>query len=568
MFRKFAFLIVAVLVVGALVVPSITSGQQELPVPREETIFLEDTQLYTVFDSFNNRIPNGVQGAAGFNQVAQEGLWQINVASGEIESWLGKTWEYNEDYTELTLYLVEEAYWNDGEPFTADDVVYTLLTVRDVTELSGGEGLREFVEDVEAVDEYTVKITLTKPAPRFHYTFTGLTGQFWIWPEHVWSKEDPTTFKNNPPVTTAVWKFKEAIPDLRLFIWERDDNYWNKDEKFPEAKYLIYRNSPESPDVNYAELVNNTIDHAHRIQYPQMEQAQQENPNILLAPYDDPCPRGMWFNTAKYPLSLKEVRWALSYLQNRPKIAEFIWSPESIPAEWPWSTWPFMQQYVFDDVIEKYKLEYDPAKAEEILDELGFTKGDDGIRVDGEGNKMSYTIITPSAVGFAEYQIAQDLAEEAAKVGIELTVKHMVGSTMWDALDNGEFDITSHWHCGAWIDALQLYEGYTCDRTMPGEHASPVNFISFCNPELDEQVEILKTNSPTSEEAQAAYKKALEIWMEELPAMPSVQTIYVMNWNTTYWEGWPVEDNYYVQPFTWWSSFINVPFALTSTAEE
>lgn len=566
--RFFAVLLVVVLctMVGTATVPA--TGQEQLPVPREETIFLEDRpNIFVAFDSFNTRIPNGNDFANGYVQVGQEYLFLGNAATGEYEPWLGKSWEYNEDYTELTIFLQEAAHWNDGTPFTADDVVFTILTVRDNTALGGGEVLREFVAEAEAVDAHTVKLTFTKPAPRFHYELLAMVGGFEIWPKHIWENQDPTTFKNNPPITTAVWKLREVLPDLRMFVWERDDNYWAKDIRFPEAKYIVYREAPASPDVDYAEFVANQIDHAHWIQYPQMVQAMEENPKIQIAPYPDPCPRGMWFNTQRYPLSLPEVRWALSYALDREKIAKFIWQPETEVALWPWSSWPLLDRFRFDDVMEEYKIEFDPAKAEALLDGLGFAKGDDGIRVDGEGNRMAYTIITPLPVGEYEYQIAQELAEGAANIGIEMTVKHLPQSAFDEATRTGDFDVTSHWLCWAPLDALQLYQPYTSDQPMPGESASPPNWIGLEDAEFDDAVARLKVINPDDPAAEAIYKDAFRAWMRLMPVLPVVQTVFVMPWNTTYWEGWPVEGNWYTLPFTWWPTFAKVPFALKSTQQ-
>ncbi|MEZ4730987.1 MAG: hypothetical protein R3E79_28030 [Caldilineaceae bacterium] len=66
-----------------------------------------------------------------------------------------------------------------------------------------------------------------------------------------------------------------------------------------------------------------------------------------------------------------------------------------------------------------------------------------------------------------EYQIAQDLAEEAAKVGIELTVQAVTGPVFDESTQTGNFDITSHWLCGAFIDAINLYQPYQSKNSAP-----------------------------------------------------------------------------------------------------
>ena len=556
----------------AIASPRNAVAQGSLPVPRDQTIFLEDTAQYAVFDSFNTMIPNGNEFANGFIQIGNEYLFLANFATGKTEPWLAKSFEYNKDYTELTVHLRDDVHWQDAQPFTADDVVFSIKMIMSSPKLGSNTLLTEFVKDATAPDKATVKIALTKPAPRFHYNLAAdVSSPITIYPKHIWEGKDPTTFKNNPPVTTAVWKLKQVITDLKMFIWERDDNYWDKAERFPEAKYIVYRQAPSSSDTDYQDFISNTIDHAHNLaDYSQFEQSQKANPAIVGGPFQDPCPRGMWINTQKYPLSKVEVRWALSYLVNREKIGNVIWSPPTTPADHPWSDWATLANFLDKDVVAANKIEYDPAKATKILDGLGFKPGADGIRVDDKGNKLSFTVITPADVGKGEYQIAQDLADEAKQVGIELIPKHLDGSPFDDAINSGNFDMTSHWLCGAWHDALELYQDYTSDRPIPsgGQRLpSPNNYIGLKDPKLDAAVKILKTVGPDTSEAKAAYKDALDAWMKDMPAIPVIQTIYFMPWNQTYWTGWPVDKNMYTIPFTWWATFSKVPFALKKAAK-
>lgn len=533
----------------------------ELPVPRNETIYLEDTGTFRIFDSFNNLIPNGNDFANGYIQIGTEYFFYANFATGEIQPWLATEYSYNDDFTQFTLKLRDDVKWNDGEPFSADDLVFTVEMLMGNTALARGATLQEFVKSVSAPDATTVVFELTKAAPRFHYNFFGQVDAITALPKHIWEGQDPLTFKNDPPVTTSVWKLKQTLPDLRMFVWERDENYWGKDENFPQAKYIVFRTAPPK-DADYQDLVNNVIDHAHRLEWQQVEQAVQANPVVTYGPFQDPCPRGIWINAGKYPLSKPEVRWALSYLVNRDKIATVIWQPPTVPADHPWSDWELLKQYLDPAVLEEYKIEYAPDKAAQILDDLGFMPGGDGIRVDDQGNRLAFNIITPAEVGVGEYQIALDLSEEAAKVGIELTVQAVTGPVFDESTQTGNFDITSHWLCGnGFMDPIGLYQPYQSKNSAPiGERATAGNWIRLEDADLDAAVTKLEQLSPDSPEAAAAYSEALAAWMKAMPAIPVVQTIYVMPWNQTYWKNWPTEENMYTVPFTWWGLFYPVTF--------
>src|SRR5579859_1235305 len=110
-------------------VPQNASAQGELPVPRNQTIFLEDTSQFLVFDSFNPYSVGGNEFANGFEQLGIEYLFVNNYATGKLEPWLAKSYQYNSDFTSVTVNLQENAKWSDGQPFTADDVVFTVQMI-------------------------------------------------------------------------------------------------------------------------------------------------------------------------------------------------------------------------------------------------------------------------------------------------------------------------------------------------------------------------------------------------------------------------------------------------------
>jgi peptide/nickel transport system substrate-binding protein len=538
----------------------------ELPVSREETLFLEDTANFTIFDSFNYYVPNGMDFATGTWQLATEYLWTNPLVEKDYIYELATGFEYNDDYTQMTIMIDKFAHWNDGEPFTSHDVKFTIEMCMSDPALGYSGDFNEFVDTVEAPDDHTVVLNFKKPNPRFHHLLAcEICTGFPIVPKHIWEAEDPMTFKNNPPVATGPYKLKEVIPDLKMYVWERDENYWNKDRWFPEPKYVVFRTAPPA-DADQMDLENNAIDHAHRLEYPQVLTAMEANPAVTVTCQLDPCPRGMWINCAKYPLSLPEVRWALSYCLNRDKIAQVLWMPPTVSAQYPWAAYESNMKYVYDDVLQEYDLTFDPAKAAEILDNLGFMPGPDGIRVDDEGNKLSWEVITPAAIGGGEYEIASDMAYEAEQIGIELTVRsftHASSSVLWDRYATGEFDITSHWLCGAWLDPYNLYRSLHGSRAMPiGERATQGNEVRLQDPEFDTLIDRLSAVAPEAPEAAALYEEGLRIYLRDLPSLPVVQTIYCMPWNSTYWKGWPTEDNMYALPFTWWHQFAFVVYGL------
>jgi peptide/nickel transport system substrate-binding protein len=534
------------------------------PVPREETLVINETGIQRIFDSANPFVPNALIG--GWNQVCGARLMYLNWAGGESINMLIEEFEYNDDYTAITFYVRNQAHWNDGEPFTARDIEFTVDMVKSNTALSWGATMQQWVESMDVPDDFTITFNLTKPNPRFHWYFK----QAWACPiiaKHEWEGQDPITYKAFPPIGTGPYKFHSAVPEQRMIIWERDENFWGKALGYEAGpRYYIYQTGPP-PEAEMADLADNYIDHAHSYTSDEqlLRRSQELNPAVVLAPWRDPCPRGIWFNCAKYPLSLPEVRWAFHHCIDKEKAANVLYPWPTVPAKYHWADWGSNDKYDFDDILDEFDTSFSPEEGAKILDGLGFAPGSDGIRVDGEGNKMSYTIIVPQVGVTGEYPIALDFAENLAKIGVEATVKWTEGPVFDEMTSTGTFDITSHWWCGNWQEPPIVYTDWQAWRIKPvGERATDGNWIRLNDPELDAITEEMEVMSPDDPAIMDLYREAFRRYMINMPSVPVVQTTFVMPFNTYYWKGWPDEDRGIDNvPFTWWCEFRYVLYGLT-----
>src|SRR5581483_8959988 len=203
--------------------------------------------------------------------------------------------------------------WSDGEPFTADDVVFTYDMLRQNPSLNWAEQANGAVKSVEKIDDHTVKFNLTTANPHFHifreaFPAVGIWGGTTIVPKHVWEQVDPKTFKNSEPVCTGPYKLGNSTAQSRT--WERRDDWWGT-KAFgvtPGPKTINFRYL--GPETNVAlALVNNEIDTPFiSILSPgSFEEVARRNPNVQAwqknAPYSwlDPCPRPLMVNNAKPP---------------------------------------------------------------------------------------------------------------------------------------------------------------------------------------------------------------------------------------------------------------------------
>lgn len=550
------------------------TGGATAPTPRAETLVM-DQSTFTVFDSYNNFIVNGNQYNAGLFIVCQEQPIYLNLAKGTLIPWLATGWKYNSDYTELTITLDPKAHWNDGQPVTADDWVFTIDMYQKTPSLIGATTFAKNLVTASATDTHTVLFKLTPAAPRFHYNFICgiVNAAFTPMPKHIWATQDPLKFKFNPPVLSGPYKIKETLPNDLMYVWEKDPNYWNKDRLDPAPKYVVYRSAPTSADLDYEQFKRSEID-VGSIEAQQATLLKKDGyKHLIVTPFPDPCPRAFLFNCDpnRGLMGDAKARWAVSYLVNREKIANTIWPTPTVPAKYPWAAFASNKKWNEPSVQKKYELTYDPAKAEKILDEIGAKKRSDGKRY-WHGKKISLEIITPTnptTANPSEYTIGVLLANELKSVGIEATCKYLSGSVYGNVQNAGKFDICSQWLCGEVNDPSQLYGGFTnqywvpTKKTAAGEDIDRLKSRSY-----SKIVSELNKVSPTSSASKKLYKEALAAFMKELPATPSIQTVYTQYFNDKYWTNWPKPGNLYNVPDNWWAQFLFVVGGIKPTGKK
>jgi peptide/nickel transport system substrate-binding protein len=238
-------LLALIFVLGFTSFTSLTVAQTELP--REETVIW--AAAYAPFLRYEQFNPYGVPSYqshyAGGNLMI-EPLLATNLATGEFHKpWLatGYEWDLDSNFKVITLSLRDDVHWNDGENFTADDVVFTVNMLKANPDLVWHAKASD-IENVTAVDPYTVRFELVRSSPRFVDTHLSHSrdfpiGSLLVVPEHIWKDiDDYTTYTNPDPVWTGPYKLMSAEELRSIFI--RDENYWGKEIGWlPAPKYFV-----------------------------------------------------------------------------------------------------------------------------------------------------------------------------------------------------------------------------------------------------------------------------------------------------------------------------------------
>jgi peptide/nickel transport system substrate-binding protein len=258
----------------------------------------------------------------GLQNLADEPLWSVDFATGNIINGLADgDARYNADFTECTVPLRTGVTWNDGEAFTADDVVYTVETIMKNTGFNSNSKFVDGISSVTAVDGATVKFVLTKPNSRFHTWFLDRWGCDRIMPKHIFEKQpDPVQFTFNPYVGCGPYKLNSFDPQGFWTAWERREDWINSPTGMmygqPVPKYIVIQAFDAEGSQILAQLtheldVSETSADGLKALLAQSKTVRGYQPTFPFVVNNDPCITGILFNTARAPFDNLDVRWAL-----------------------------------------------------------------------------------------------------------------------------------------------------------------------------------------------------------------------------------------------------------------
>jgi peptide/nickel transport system substrate-binding protein len=279
---------------------------------------------------------------------------------------LAESWEASADGLQWTFNL-REATWHDGQPVTAQDVVFSINRIKDPAIASPRAGNFAVVSSVEAVDERTVVMNLTEPfTPLLAYLAASLNV---IVPQHVVEANGGSL--QEVVVGSGPFRFVEYLPQTRLVL-EKYDGYWGVDAAGNQLPYLdgITFTFYPDPTARTTAILTGDVDWVEYV--PAVEvPALQANPDVevtggLAANY-----RSLFFNSAVEPFTDARVRQAFAYAIDKQQIVDLaLFGTGGVVAEG--TTVPGGNFYAVDSTPYD---ERNVARARELLAEAGFPDG-------------------------------------------------------------------------------------------------------------------------------------------------------------------------------------------------
>jgi peptide/nickel transport system substrate-binding protein len=484
--------------------------------------------------NFNPYAGGALYGAQGY---IFETLLFINRLDGTIKPWLADSYNFNTDGTVLTFKLHQGVKWTDGQPFTSDDVVFTLNMLHQYPAVDQG-ALWQAITSVANPDPNTVVVNFKQPsAPLLWY----LAGQTWIVSKHQWSSVDPTTSTMDNPIGTGPFALKSFSP--QLFVLEKNKSYWQPGKPYIDSVRFPAYTSNTTADLL---LSSGNVDWTGLF-----------TPNIQQTFVDrDPSHNHYWFppanvimlyvNTAKAPYNNVAVRQALSAAIDRDDISKTAESSYAPPASPTAIVLPGHKSFLDSQYANLSFGAPNPSKAAQLLEGAGFKKGSDGIYVGPDGKRLSFKIYT--VTGWTDWTTAcQIMAKNFKAVGIDATVNAVSFNDYYAALQQGTFDVAISW-TNTGPTPYYLYQ-----NTLNGANTAPVGQTAASNWERWNDAatnQALQQFAGTTD--QAVQKQAInslqKIMVEQLPTIPLFYGPSWYEYSTKNVVGWPDANNPYAHP--------------------
>jgi peptide/nickel transport system substrate-binding protein len=505
-----------------------------------------------------------------------EPLAYYSAFADKTHMWLAESYQFTPDFKQLTIKTRAGIKWSDGTPFSAEDVAYTLNSLRELgPKVRWGVDVNQAVAKATATDPTTVVVDFKIASPRFFFfmTYKYDIGVY-IVPKHIFEGQDWTTFKHFDlakgwPVTTGPWKVTNASPQQKVF--DRRDAWWAAERKLapmPQVERNIWL--PFAGEQQTAQaLITNQVDAGTGMQPATFPTMIRQNAKIIThagqkAPYGyvDWWPISLYVNNERPPFDSKEVRWALSHYIDRQQLIDVAYLGASTTSALPMPEYPPLQPYkdAIKDLLAKYDtLAHDPKKGDQLLVAKGFKKGADGLWADAQGKPITVDIIGFGASGPAMGPV---LTEMLKRNGVEASMS--LPPDFDDRFQKGQYTGAIYGHGGSVnepYNTLRLYQGISV--AVPGAHQA--NFARWKNPDYDKLVDEMFAVAPTdTAKLTEIFRKAMEIWLPELPDIQLVQNYHRIPMNTTYWKNWPTAENAYVNGAHWHLTFPMVLWSLQS----
>lgn len=382
-------------------------------------------------------------------------LIDINRRTLKTAPALAKSWEVSKDGKQYTLHLRRGLRFSDGQPFNADDVVFTFQVLLDEKVHSPQRDLLVIGDKpiaVEKIDDYTVRFSLAQPYAAAERIFDGIA----ILPRHLleasyrdgkfpqaWSlSAPPSQFAGLGP-----FRLKEYVPGQRVVL-ERNPYYWKQDKSGNRLPYLnelqfLFVSNEDAEVIRFEAGDTDLLSRVGAENFTMLQKQQAAKGyhvadlgagleyNFLFFNLNDLSSKGKpdiaakqtWFRDVRF-------RQAVSEAIDRADIVRLVYAGRATPL---WGQVTPGNKLWIDSALPHPQCSLDRAK--ELLRSAGFSWKDDGTLVDPHGKAVEFSILTSSS-NAQRTKMATIVQDDLSHLGMNVHVVPLDFRAMVDRLLN------------------------------------------------------------------------------------------------------------------------------------
>ena len=489
------------------------------------------------FNPFN---PAVNQEALGF---VYEPLVYVNtLKNGATTPMLASSFTWSDGGKTIVFTIRQGVKWNDGQPFSANDVAFTFNLMKkdpslDLYSLWSGAGLQSVTASGD-----NVTMTFKAPAQVYFYNFADQVG---IVPEHIWSSgaaaAKPGTWPDTDPVGTGPFMVKPCSPNNITYV--ANPGYWMPGEPYVQTvQYPAYlSNDPANLDLANGKAqwggqyipniktayVNKDPQHNH-YWFPPVA-------NVEIIPNLDP--------SHKITSNLK-VRQAIAYALDRNQLSQIGESGYEPAANQTGVVTPTFNTYFDKQALDASGFgTANQAKATQLLSSLGYSTS----------HPLDLTILSIS--GYTDWDTTLAVVkQQLAAVGINLTVQDLAAQAFDDRVFKGNFDLAYYSEAGGPAPYYELRQMLYSKNSAPIGTSASSNYERYENPAVDK---LFDEYASAGKDEQVSITKQIEAYMlKDIPFIPTTEAVAWYQYNTADLAGWPTPQDPFALPAPW-----NIPDA-------
>jgi peptide/nickel transport system substrate-binding protein len=371
---------------------------------------------------------------------------------------LAESWEEVEPGIEYVYTLREGLTWSDGEPLTAENVAWNINTGRD----QGWDNMVSTVANIEATaeDERTVRLVSSVPDPKLP------TMDVYLVPQHIWepiaTDYDATTqYAADDGVGSGPFVMTEFTPGQSV-VMEVNPSFWGWEGEEPPYDQVIFRLF-ENPDAMVAALQQGEIDAAQGVPASSWDALEADDAIEVIAGqqggFDQIAINGGAAEGQPHPALLDiEVRRAIAHAIDRPAVIEDLYFGLASPLE---TISPSADPKWIPEIPEDDRFDYDPALANQILDDAGYLDSDgDGVREMPDGTNPLVIRHAVNTDGDLAGSIGDLMVGWMEEIGIDVTLESYAADALFGVLVDGTYD-TFYWGWVPFVDPDPMLSYFT-----------------------------------------------------------------------------------------------------------